>query len=460
MTERCDLASAALQQIRESIIARAPIPGAALAELLDLTISSDESVARAGLRALFPGLIEWLNDSFAPAAADYYNEIFSQVIETCRRRPEGAALDRLLDRFALPDREALRQRFDRLGKVLEPELLDPARLRRLIVLSRVTIGADVAVTSVLIDGVRRNLPDPRQLEVVIIGPAKLGELYGGDPQLRIREVVYQRGGTLLDRLLSWREVVAAVESEVSGFAPDEYLVIDPDSRLTQLGLLPVLAPPDEARRYRFFPSRVFTAPGCSSLGQLAAAWAAGRRGPDGDARSFVALPERFRLLGRMINDRLRGVGASRVVTVSLGVGGNEEKRRGEKFEIELLRRLGEDSWVILDQGFTEAEERQVERAIAPWRGAGRPIIALNERNFADFTPSVESPRGILTWQGGIGSLAGLIAASDQYVGYDSSGQHIAAALDIPGLTYFNSTNPTIFAQRWAPFSNQSRVDRA
>ena len=116
--------------------------------------------------------------------------------------------------------------------------------------------------------------------------------------------------------------------------------------------------------------------------------------------------------------------------------------------------------MILDQGFTEAEERQVERAIAPWRGTGRPIIALNERNFADFTPSVESPRGILTWQGGIGSLAGLIAASDQYVGYDSSGQHIAAALDIPGLTYFNSTNPTTFAQRWAPFSNQSRVDRA
>ncbi|MFM8392397.1 MAG: glycosyltransferase family 9 protein, partial [Acidobacteriota bacterium] len=74
-----------------------------------------------------------------------------------------------------------------------------------------------------------------------------------------------------------------------------------------------------------------------------------------------------------------------------------------------------------------------------------------------FAAPAKSPNGILTWRGGIGSLAGLIAASDQYVGYDSSGQHIAAALGIPGTTYFSSTNPAIFAKRWAPFGHQSRV---
>lgn len=456
MIERCELAAAALQEIRESIIAGAPLPVAELQELIELTVSRDEAVARAGLSALFPGLIEWLNDSFAPAAADYYNQIFSQVIETCRRRPEGAALDQLLDLFALPDQQALRQRFDHLRKELEPDLLDPARLRRLIVLSRVTIGADVAVTSVLIDGVRRALPAAQRLEVVIIGPAKLGELYGGDPRIRISDVAYQRGGTLIDRLLSWSEVLRAVESEVSGLAPDEFLVIDPDSRLTQLGLLPLLPPPVEARRYRFFPSRVFSVPGCSSLGQLAAAWTAGG-GSAGDARSFVALPERFRLLGREISGRLREKGAARIVTVSLGVGGNEEKRRGEKFEIELLRQLSQDSWVILDQGFTKAEQQQVERAISPRRGSGLPIIATAEDEQEAFAAPAKSPNGILTWRGGIGSLAGLIAASDQYVGYDSSGQHIAAALGIPGTTYFSSTNPAIFAKRWAPFGHQSRV---
>jgi ADP-heptose:LPS heptosyltransferase len=32
------------------------------------------------------------------------------------------------------------------------------------------------------------------------------------------------------------------------------------------------------------------------------------------------------------------------------------------------------------------------------------------------------------WDGSIGAFAGLIADSDQYIGYDSAGQHIAAAM--------------------------------
>ena len=461
MIDRPSLSLTALQQIRETITAGGHIPLAALDELIVQTASSDQSIARAGLTALFPGLIEWLNDSFTPESAFYYNQVFSQIIETCRHLPEGIELDLWLRRFDLLDRQSLLARFDRLGKTMDreqPARIDPGRLRRVLFLSRVTIGADVAVTSVLIDGLRCSLPDPNQVEIVLIGPRKLEELFGGDPRIRIREVSYDRGGTLLDRLLSWRAVIAAVEKETSGLGEGEYLVIDPDSRLTQLGLLPLLPPSAEPCGYRFFPSRVFTAPGCSSLGQLAAAWMAGLGGGDRGGRSFVALPERFKLLGRQIGGLLREMGAPRIVAVSLGVGGNEEKRRGEKFEIELLRQLSQDSWVILDQGFTEAEQRQVEAAISPRRGTGLPIIAMDENNFLTFTESVKSRNGILTWRGGIGSLAGLIAASDQYVGYDSSGQHIAAALGIPGTTYFSSSNPAIFAKRWAPFGDKSKVE--
>jgi ADP-heptose:LPS heptosyltransferase len=57
----------------------------------------------------------------------------------------------------------------------------------------------------------------------------------------------------------------------------------------------------------------------------------------------------------------------------------------------------------------------------------------------------------VTWDGGIGAFAGLIAASDQYVGYDSAGQHIAAALRIPTLTIFVNSNSATFAERWRPY---------
>ena len=451
-----ETATAALQRIRESIAAGAEIPVSALDELILLATESDEAIARSGLTAIFPGLIEWLNDSFTPQAAFYYNEIFAQIIDSCRHHQAGSELDQWLHRYELPDRPSLLRRFEQLPKVMGYDQFDRFRLRRVIWLSRVTIGADIAVTSVLMDGLRRALPDPDRVEMVLVGPGKLVELYGGDPQIRIREVEYRRGGTLFDRLLSWRSVVTAVETEISGLDEGEYLVIDPDSRLTQLGLLPVLPPAVESRGYRFFPSRIFTAPDCSSLGELAAAWTADS-GITDSTRSFIAPPARFIHLGRSIADRLRKMGAEQIVTVSLGVGGNEEKRRGESFEIDLLGRLCREGWVILDRGFTPDEERQVEAAIAPWRRSGLPILTADEDQLPSLNRPATSKHGILTWRGGIGSLAGLIAASDRYVGYDSSGQHLAAALEIPGITYFSSNNPAIFARRWAPFSQKSQV---
>ncbi|MGH9844701.1 MAG: glycosyltransferase family 9 protein, partial [Blastocatellia bacterium] len=58
---------------------------------------------------------------------------------------------------------------------------------------------------------------------------------------------------------------------------------------------------------------------------------------------------------------------------------------------------------------------------------------------------------VITWDGGIGAFAGLIAASDQYVGYDSAGQHIAAGLRTPTLTIFVNSNSQKFAERWRPY---------
>lgn len=444
-----------LDRIRAAIGRGEEIPGVELRELIRQTGSEDPSTARQGLKALFPGLIEWLNDSFTPAAAGYYTQLFSQVIDHFRSHPAGDEFDRQLQGFGLNDQESILHRFKRLEKGPVRGSIAPERLRRAIFLSRVTIGADVAVTSVLIDGLRRMLPDPARVEIVLLGSGKLRELYGGDSGIRVREVRYERGGTMLARLMSWREVIAAVEDEISGLERGEYLVIDPDSRLTQLGLLPVLPPELEPQGYRFFPSRVFTSPGCSSLGELAAAWVDG----EGGGRSFVALPDRYVESGGEVVRRLRGLGARRIVTVSLGVGGNPEKSAGEDFEIALLRRLSRRSWVILDRGLGASEQEQVERVISPLRAAGIPILTAGEGEDWEIDLAAPAESGILTWQGGIGSLAGLIMRSDRYVGYDSSGQHLAAAIGVPALTIFISGNPPVFAERWAPFGQRSRVIR-
>ena len=101
-------------------------------------------------RALFGILAEGLADRFEPALCDAYARLFSQAIA-----------------FARPDVDAgaLVARYERVRRP-RPILGKP---RRVFVLSRVTLGADVAVTSVLLAAAKRRFP---HAEIVFVGPAQ------------------------------------------------------------------------------------------------------------------------------------------------------------------------------------------------------------------------------------------------------------------------------------------------
>ena len=137
---------------------------------------------------------------------------------------------------------------------------DADRIRQVFVLSRVTLGADVAVTSVMLDAAKRRFP---KAEICFLGAEKNWQLFAADPRLRWLPVSYGRSGTLRDRLAVWPELTALLSQPAA-------VVIDPDSRLTQLGLLPVC--PEES--YYLFESRAYGGDGLDSLTTLAQRWAA------------------------------------------------------------------------------------------------------------------------------------------------------------------------------------------
>ncbi len=70
--------------------------------LCRINILPDPNLSRIGVNALFPKLIERLNDAFDPAYCKLYDEVFSQVISFCRAIPEGHKLDSTLTQFGLP----------------------------------------------------------------------------------------------------------------------------------------------------------------------------------------------------------------------------------------------------------------------------------------------------------------------------------------------------------------------
>jgi ADP-heptose:LPS heptosyltransferase len=426
--------------------------------LCEITADENREVARAGVRILFPDLIERLNDSFDPAACELYDRIFAQVIDFYRRLAQAVNFHEALRGFGLMSESDL---LARKSSILDPRssILDPrSSILKVLLLSRVTIGADVAITSVIMSKLQAMLPGA---EFVLLGSYKLRELFGGDPRVRIREIKYERGADVLSRLESWIDVVEAVSEETQGLSADEFLLIDPDSRLTQLGLLPLVK---DERNYFFFESRSYQgqitavdrnpqsqSPNPQSVGQLASCWANEVFGATGESYPYVAPPSEHRDFGRLVVEKLRRAGASRVTVVSLGVGGNQNKRVSEEYEIETVNRLIKDSTLILDKGATEEEREQIDRVVATLRAAGRAVVEIDGGARAGAISGDKIEADAVTWDGGLGAFAGLIAAGDRYVGYDSAGQHIAAALRIPTLTIFVNTNSPTFAARWRPY---------
>ena len=340
-----------------------------------------------GGQALFGILAEGLADRFEPALCHAYAQLFAQAIATVR---EGAGAAELVARY---------QRVRRP----RPVTGDP---RRVFVLSRVTLGADVAVTSVLLDAAKRRFPEA---QVVFVGPLKNYELFAGDRRIQHAPVAWRRGG-LRERL--------EVEGDLRElFAGPDSLVLDPDSRLTQLGLLPVCA----EERYRLFESRSYGGASAQPLPGLAAGWAGDTLGVWG-ARPYLALAG---------EPYLRGA-----VAVSLGVGDNPNKRIADPFEEGLLRLLGgRGAPLCIDKGAGGDEAARVERAV---KRAGV------EATF---------------WDGSFAGFASIIAASRLYVGYDSAGQHIAAAAGVPLVSVFAGFPAPRMYERWRPVGPHCAVVR-
>src|SRR5262249_55243774 len=94
----------------------------------EIASDEDQEVARAGVRALFPDLIERLNDSFDPAASKLYDRIFAHVIDYYRRLPRAREFDQALREFILTNESAL---LARKSSILDPgsSILDPRSAR-------------------------------------------------------------------------------------------------------------------------------------------------------------------------------------------------------------------------------------------------------------------------------------------------------------------------------------------
>jgi ADP-heptose:LPS heptosyltransferase len=419
-----------------------------VARLAALATNDNPEVAEPATRAFFASLVERLADSFSPADVSLYNRVFAQAIEHCRRLDKGRALGAALDDFGLRDEAAVLRRAESLRhkKTVADWRSRSLNVRRVVVLSRVTLGADVAITSVIINRLEREFPNA---EIILVGGRKATELFGGDARISFKGIEYRRAGTTLERLLSWLDVIKATREITVDLSPAEWLIVDPDSRLTQLGLLPLT---EYEENYRFFPSREYGAKTSHSLGQLTAAWLDEVFGAPSPTLPSLSLRHEDIAAAGALTKRLRQSSTRPIITVNFGVGGNRAKRVNDDFEQSLVVQLIEQgATVILDKGAGTDEKRRADAVIARTRSvATASVTELTERGFAEALNKDAPNAELLVWDGRIGMLAALIAQSDLYIGYDSAGQHIAAAVGTPCIDVFAGYSSPRMLDRWRP----------
>lgn len=313
----------------------------------------------------FRDVIEPLADSFDPAQVAAYNELMRAWLPALRSVAPGL----------------------------------PARVNTVYVLSRVTLGADIKIVSPILAAMKLRFPEAR---IVFVANRKSAELFAGDPRIEHLNADYPRSGPVTHRLEFAHDLRARLEAAHT-------IVVDPDSRMTQLGLIPACKP----ENYFHFESRLAGGNGADNLTDLVAAWL---------RTTFAAVAPAF-----IAPNPQQLPPGKRRAAVSLGVGENEAKRVTGGFEARLIAELGaryDTVWV--DRGVGGGEAVRVTAAVA-------------ESGVAD---------RVRFWEGGFAGFASIIAQCDFYTGYDSAGQHAAAAAGVPLVSIFAGAPSERFRARW------------
>jgi ADP-heptose:LPS heptosyltransferase len=377
------LVSTSAKQLYALACQGAPLPADGIRQLAQTALSNATESA-----ALFRDFVEPLADSFAPQQVDRYVEAFARMIETANPRLQSASIIR---------------RYQHIRQA-QPLRLAGRSVTNVVVLSRVTIGADICITSMFLHAARLRFPAAR---IFFAGPEKNYRLFSAAQRIEHLPAEYPRHGTLAEKLLASARLHDQI-AQLSGA-----LVLDPDSRFSQLGLLP-MAPED---RTIFFESRTAGVDSDHHLADLTRDFLHRVLGVAGSSPWFETADVMESPTGAWL-------------ALSLGTGGNPAKDLGPDFEAKLLTRLGETGLpMVIDCGAGGEEKQRAEQAVIASR-LSPSRIHLQEGSFSSFAAVLHKARG--------------------FIGYDSAAGHAAAAAGTPMVSIAKGFANERMRHRWAP----------
>ncbi|MFA5101092.1 MAG: trehalose-6-phosphate synthase, partial [Candidatus Omnitrophota bacterium] len=441
-----------------------PLPWSDIEGLFGAAFSINPGLAYTGRNLLIGRVVEHLADSYSNRGMMVNFELLARMIQFARVLPEGQRLNRMLNEFDIITQEDLLRRVHLLLEKrtrFSPE--QRKKIVKIFIPSRVTIGSDILLTSMIIDKGRSAFP---HASYVIFANKNTHQHFFDDAgypalSISIHHLDVQRRSLLIDSLGYWVEIVEHIAKQTDGADDGSWIAIDPFSRLTQSGLLPLAR--HIQNEYLFQASCQANETRIVSLGEKCSTWLEAQFGDSGK-RGWprLYLKKAHTQFADSIS-RQFGFNEKFVISMKLGSNGDMFKKAGRDikenidFEESLISRLlaqGKD--VLLDKGYGD-EITEADEIIAALRKAGNQVIEIADDNYEHEQFPMDTLRPFLiAWEGKpgetIGKFAALTRYTKLYIGYDSMGQHMAAACEIPVITIMAGAPTDAFYHRWTPYS--------
>jgi len=407
--------------------------------LCRIATDSNSKIRDIGTKGLFPLLVERLSDAFNPKLGKIYNIAFSKVINFCRKHPEGKLIDEELSRFGINTEQDM---VDRKERNIKQNNIIKKDIRKCIIFSRVTLGAEIAINSIVIQKLREIFP---KAELILFSDTKMDCIFLGMQDVKICKYIYPQKGDIFERLNGWIDLLKLIKLNKGNLDYSELLIIDPDSRFTQLGLLPVL---NNEKQYLFFDTKESLQ---SEVGRISDLINDKMRSFFG-GKKFIPSIQIKKLsieYAKTVKCRLTR-NHNKLVAINLGVGGNDKKRISYNSELFIIEELlsVENVSILLFRGIGRYELKRTAALIEDLRKINRKATEISN-NTIETIPNKKDAK-FIAWKGCLSEYVALIAESDIHIGYDSSGQHIAAACSVQTIDIFVDETTPMTAEIWLP----------
>ncbi|MFA5350183.1 MAG: type I phosphomannose isomerase catalytic subunit [Candidatus Omnitrophota bacterium] len=435
--------------------------------LIRIGMYQDGAIAKTALGPIFAGVVEYLNDFLTVEARDIFSRFICQMITIAREYPECEEFSRKLSEFGLHTEADLLSYHNRIRKELTFKETTPRdQIKGIVVLPRMTIGAETAVNAAMINRILELYPNTT---VYFIADKKIIPMLEGNPRVKVLVLkqASRRGAGLGSRLTAWLDILAQVR-EIN---PD--YVFSADSRVDSQGLFPLVP----AERYFYWENTIKRGEPMKTLATLVnekmdKVFGLRQDGISVPTLYFTEVTTRF---ARTLKKKLNLAGRY-VVAIKYDVGGEYSKSLGQEFNREHLKVvLSSNTIVIMDRGFDEEELKQSQELIDMAKESGVTVIEVTDKDGGlgrqvdalDAADVVGGKSVLIVFYGTIGGWVSLTGIANQAFSYDSVNQHVAAADKVfhgesvmpgtPVVIAFTGYHSEIFPVAWRP-TGRNRVE--